>query len=136
MHIICTAACFAFLMLMCSAAPTSPLQRISSFQFLLFIASVFLYLSLSSNLCPPHPTPPLSAAMLPCLPLGEEMRRGADANILDPSLLPDSSPRDRNKDGVSEERGGGGGGGGQENRRTADWFAVKKQRKWLATVYY
>ncbi|KAG7237112.1 hypothetical protein INR49_032796, partial [Caranx melampygus] len=54
--------------------------------------------------------------MLPCLPLGEEMRRATDANILDPSLLPDSSPRDRNNDGVnervSEERGRGGGGGG------------------------
>lgn len=26
------------------------------------------------------------------------MRRGTDANILDPLLLPDSSPRDRNKE--------------------------------------
>lgn len=33
------------------------------------------------------------------------MRRGSDANILDPLLLPDSSPRDRNKErGRGEER--------------------------------
>lgn len=33
------------------------------------------------------------------------MRRGVDANILDPSLLPDSSPRDRNKDGARKRQG-------------------------------
>lgn len=36
------------------------------------------------------------------------MRRSTDANILDPLLLPDSSPRDRNKDGVRKIGGKGG----------------------------
>lgn len=78
-------------------------------QSFFYVASV--YLLPSQPLHPPTysshvPQPPLlSAAMFPCLPLGKEMRRGTDANILDPSLLPDSSPRDRNKDGV-RKRGG------------------------------
>jgi len=41
------------------------------------------------------------------------MRRGADANILDPSLLSDSSPRHRNKDGVRRRGGQGGKRGGE-----------------------
>ena len=52
----------------------------------------------------PVPQPPFQyPATLLCLPLGKEMRRGTHANILDPSLLPDSSHSDRNK--VGRKRG-------------------------------
>lgn len=103
---------------MCSPVPTSLLKHTSSFSFSFysFYLSVSVYLLFCQPLHPPTysslvPLPQplfLSAAMLPCLPLGKEMRQGTDANILDPLLLPDSSPRDRNKDGV-RKRGGMGG---------------------------
>ncbi len=111
---------FAILMLMCSLGPTNPLKQPSSFS--LSFNRILPSLSVCLFFCQPlHPPtyssivpqlPFLSAAVLPCLPLGKEMRRGTDANILDPLLLPDSSPRDRNKDGMRKRGVNGGIGGG------------------------
>lgn len=52
------------------------------------------------------------------------MRRGTDANILDPLLLPDSSPRDRNK-----ERGSG----KERRKRVKGGRAQQLDRKHICT---
>lgn len=111
-------AAVAIFMLMHSPVPTSPLEHTSSFTFSFYsiyfsVSACLLFCQPPSRKHPPthssrFPQPPfLSAATLSSLPLGKEMRRVTHANILDPLLLPDSSPLDRNRDGGREEGRGG-----------------------------
>lgn len=138
-------------MLMCPPVPTSLFEHTSSFSLPFYSISLSLCLSRalskpsSHSPIPPVPQLPfLSPAMLPCRPLGKEMRRGTDANILDPSLLPWlTTPRQKRGCSEEERRGngeGGRGGGAQRLDRKADlhkactWL-VHDERDWGGCSY-